>query len=77
MHTPEDDKFGGGIRPLTVTIPEAARLSGLSRSELYRQLGAGRIRACKSGSRTLIIWASLQDHINSLPPAEFRPAKAA
>jgi hypothetical protein len=76
MHTPDHDKLGTGIQPLTVTIPEAVRLSGLSRSELYRQLSARRIRACKSGSRTLIIWASLKAHVEALPDAEFRAPKA-
>jgi cytochrome c553 len=77
MYSPDHDKLGTGIQPLTVTIPEAVRLSGLSRSELYRQMSAGRISARKSGSRTLIVWASLQDHIEALPPAEFRAPKAA
>jgi hypothetical protein len=72
MHKPDQGKLGGGIPPLTVTIPEAVRLSGLSRSELYRQLGAGCIRACKSGSRTLIVWESLKAHVEALPPATFR-----
>jgi len=77
MHTPDHDKLGSGIQPLTVTIPEAARLSGLSRSELYRQLSAGRIRACKAGSRTLIVWESLKAHVEALPPAAFRAPRAA
>ena len=77
MHTPDHDKFGTGIQPLTVTISEAVRLSGLSRSELYRQLGAGHLRARKSGSRTLILWASLKAHVEALPQAEFRAPKAA
>ena len=77
MHTPDHDKLGTGIQPLTVTIPEAVRLSGLSRSELYRQLSAGHIHARKSGSRTLILWASLKAHVEALPEAEFRAPKAA
>jgi excisionase family DNA binding protein len=77
MHTFDFDSLGTGIQPLTVTIPEAVRLSGLSRSELYRQLSAGHIRARKSGSRTLILWESLKAHVESLPEAEFRAPKAA
>ena len=77
MHTPNHDNLGTGIQPLTVTIPEAVRLSGLSRSELYRQLSAGRISARKSGSRTLILWATLKAHVEALPEAEFRARKAA
>jgi hypothetical protein len=58
--------------PLAVTIHEAVRVSGLSRSELYRRLGAGDIRAVKSGSRTLILMDSLRAHLASLPAATFR-----
>lgn len=76
MQRPEPTA-GGGVQPLTVTIHEAVRLSGLSRSELYRQLSAGRVQARKSGARTLIVWASLQTHINGLPPATFRAPKVA
>ena len=65
-------KLASGIQPLTVTIPEAIRLSGLSRSEIYRRLGAGDIEARKSGSRTLIMMDSLRAHLVSLPAATFR-----
>ncbi len=77
MNTSEHGMSGTDTQPLTVTIPEAVRLSGLSRSELYRQMGAGHIRARKSGSRTLILWASLKAHVEALPEAEFRAPKAA
>ena len=77
MNISDHDKHGLGLQPLTVSIPEAVRLSGLSRSEIYRQLAAGRINARKSGSRTLVIWASLQAHVAALPPAQFRVPKAA
>jgi hypothetical protein len=62
----------GSAQPLTVTIPDAVRLSGLSRSEIYRRLTAGDIQARKSGCRTLIVWNSLKAHIESLPAAGFR-----
>jgi hypothetical protein len=77
MQASNHDNSATGMQPLAVTILEAVRLSGLSRSELYRQLSAGRIRARKSGTRTLIVWASLQAHVEALPPAEFRARKAA
>ena len=61
--------------PLAVPIPEAVRLSGISRSELYRRLAAGQVHAVKSGSRTLILMDSLRAHIASLPAATFRAPK--
>jgi hypothetical protein len=65
------------IDPLAVPIAEAVRLSGLSRSELYRRLATGHVRAVKSGARTLILMDSLRAHLQSLPAATFRAPKAA
>src|SRR4051812_1160313 len=59
------------MEPLVVRVPEACRLSGLSRSELYRRMAAGQIHACKAGARTLVIVASLKAHLEGLPPATF------
>ena len=63
--------------PLAVPIQEAVRISGISRSELYRRLGSGDVRAVKSGARTLILMDSLRAHLASLPAATFRAPKAA
>ena len=43
--------FADNFRPEPIAVPvlEAVRLSGISRSELYRRLAAGDIRAVKSG----------------------------
>jgi hypothetical protein len=65
------------MEPLAAPIPDAYRISGLSRSEIYRRLATGHIRAVKSGSRTLILMDSLRAHLASLPPATFRAPKAA
>ena len=58
--------------PKYCRIPDACHISGLSRSEIYRRLAAGDIRAVKSGSRTLIVMDSLRAHLASLPTATFR-----
>ena len=58
--------------PLAAPIPEASRYSGLTRSEIYRRLASGDIRAVKSGARTLILMDSLREHIASLPAATFK-----
>jgi len=56
---------------LFVSIADARTLSGLSRSELYRRMAAGDVRAVKSGTRTLIVFQSLIDHLEALPAAKF------
>lgn len=70
---------GGGspVEPIAAPISDACRMSGLSRSEIYRRLATGDIRAVKSGSRTLILLDSLRAHLASLPVATFRSPKAA
>jgi len=69
---------GGGasfMETLAAPIPDACRVSGLSRSEIYRRLATGDIRAVKSGSRTLILMESLRAYLASLPAATFRAQK--
>ncbi|MCB5945928.1 helix-turn-helix domain-containing protein, partial [Acidocella sp. KAb 2-4] len=61
----------------TATIPNAVAFSGLSRSEVYRLLAAGKLRAVKSNKRTLIRMDSLRAYLDSLPAATFRAPDAA
>ena len=57
---------------LSAGINETGRLTGFSRSELYRLLADGKLRAVKSGSRTLILMESVRQYLASLPAATFR-----
>jgi hypothetical protein len=59
------------VDPLLISISHAGAISGLSRSEIYRRMAAGNIRAVKCGSRTLIVMESFKDHLKSLPTATF------
>jgi excisionase family DNA binding protein len=70
-HAPARGPAPGGER-LTISIGDACRICGISRSELYRRLADGQIGAVKSGARTLIVMESLRRHIASLPRATFR-----
>jgi hypothetical protein len=69
---------GGALlmEALAASIPDACRISGLSRSEIYRRLATGDIRAVKSGSRTLVLMDCLRAYVASLPIATFRPPRA-
>jgi hypothetical protein len=64
------------LEPLTITVSEAVRISGRSRSEIYRNLASGKLRAKKDGKRTLILFESLKQSIATLPDATFTPARA-
>ena len=46
--------------PISVKIPEAVRLTGLSRSRLYELMRSGDIEFAKVGSSTLILVGSLR-----------------
>ncbi|MGQ7830450.1 helix-turn-helix domain-containing protein [Altererythrobacter sp. Z27] len=53
--------------PIAVTIPDAVRASGLSRSALYEALKRGDLAALKAGRRTLICFADLESYLANLP----------
>lgn len=54
---------GTSIEPISVKIPEAVRLSGLSRSRIYELMRSGDIEYAKVGSSTLILLESLRGFI--------------
>ena len=51
-------------------VREACDSLSISRSKLYEEVAAGRIKALKAGSRTLIPVASIDAWLNSLPDAK-------
>lgn len=53
--------------PIAVTIPDAVKASGMSRSSIYEALKRGDLTARKAGRRTLINFADLQAYLASLP----------
>jgi excisionase family DNA binding protein len=54
---PEDAVF---IRPLTVRIRDACRLTGIGRSKLYELIAAGEVEVVKVGAITLVPVSSLR-----------------
>ena len=64
------------LEPIAVPIPTACLISGLSRSGLYRELAAGKVRAVKSGTKKLVLVDSLREHVAGLPEARFRVARS-
>ncbi|MEH6789943.1 helix-turn-helix domain-containing protein [Parasphingorhabdus sp.] len=55
------------MQPLTVTIPDAVRITGLSRSALYVALKRRDLIALKAGRRTLLRVRDLEEFLASLP----------
>jgi excisionase family DNA binding protein len=50
--------------PISVKVPEAVRLTGLSRSRIYELMRSGDIAYAKVGSSTLILVESLRAFVN-------------
>ena len=55
------------VASLAVGILEGARIIGVKRSTMYREINAGRIKALKLGKRTVIPIATLRAYLDSLP----------
>lgn len=48
------------LEPISVSIPEGARLIGCSRSKIYELIAAGELPLVKVGNRSLLIVAELR-----------------
>jgi len=51
------------LRPISVRIPEACRLTGIGRWKLYELIAAGEIDIVKIGAITLVPMSSLEQLI--------------
>lgn len=49
------------LEPISVRIPDAVRLTGLSRSRIYELIGSGELQIAKDKRCTLVIVASLRE----------------
>jgi excisionase family DNA binding protein len=58
--------------PLLVPINHASAIIGRSRRSIYQLVADGRLKAVKSGSRTLLVYDSLKAYAAQLPPAKFK-----
>lgn len=56
---------GESTDPISVRIPDAVRLTGLSRSRIYELMRSGDIEFAKVGSSTVILIDSLRSFILS------------
>lgn len=61
-------------QPIAYTILQAAKVTGTSRSTIYKEIGAGQLSAVKRGRQTLILDHALREWINRLPA--YRPSGA-
>jgi excisionase family DNA binding protein len=48
------------LEPLTVTVKEAQRITGLGHSTIYKLIGEGKLSIVKVGTRTLVTFPSVK-----------------
>ncbi len=48
------------LKPITITIAETLRVSGLGRTKLYELIGDGTIKTFTVGRRRLVVYSSLE-----------------
>ena len=61
------------MEKLGFTVPEAAILSSLGQTSIYKAIREGRLRIRKYGTRTIITRADLTSFLESLPNEIDRP----
>jgi len=67
MTTHESSMLRPAMEKLGLTVPEAAELSSLGQTSIYKAIKEGRLRIRKYGTRTIIIRADLQSFLETLP----------
>lgn len=64
-HERRSQEAGG--EPLAVPMTKVTEWLGISRSKAYEEIAAGRLKAKKCGSKTIIPYASGEAWLNGLP----------
>lgn len=54
-------------RKILVGVSEAARIMGIGRSSIYKEINASRLKVRKAGKRTLIAVADIESWCRNLP----------
>lgn len=61
-----------GSRPVANTVVDVLRRVGISRTKFYQEINAGRLKARKIGSKTVVLETDLQAYLDALPPYDGR-----
>lgn len=65
------------IEPITVSMADAERLTGLSRVTIYRLIAGERLVCVKAGAKSLVTMASLRAYLDALPRFVGKSGRAA
>lgn len=64
-HLARNDEEAPTVEPISVRIPDAVRMTGLSKSKIYQLIASGDIEAAKVGRATVVFVASLHVFLRS------------
>jgi excisionase family DNA binding protein len=73
MAKPESSILPPTMERLGLTVSEAAALSSLGQTSIYKAIREGRLRIRKYGTRTIITRADLASFLENLPDETERP----
>jgi excisionase family DNA binding protein len=65
------------LEPISIGIMDTCAVTGLGERTVRRLLADGKLRAVKSGEKTLVLMESVRAYVASLPPATYRSSKVA
>jgi excisionase family DNA binding protein len=65
--------LGSTTEKLGLTVPEAAALSSLGQTSIYKAIREGRLRIRKYGTRTIIRRVDLASFLENLPDETEKP----
>lgn len=52
------------LKPITVTVDNAIKISGLGRTKLYELINQGKLKTTTIGRRRLVVYSSLEELAN-------------
>jgi excisionase family DNA binding protein len=64
------------LEPISIGILDTCMVTGLGERTVRRLLADGKLRAVKSGEKTLVLMESVREYVSSLPAAVYRKEAA-
>jgi excisionase family DNA binding protein len=61
------------IDPIFIPIKQASEILGRCHRSIYEMIATNKLRAVKSGGRTLVVYASVLEYADSLPAPKLKP----
>jgi hypothetical protein len=60
------------LEPMLLPVDRVADMIGKCRRSVYQLIASDQLEAVKSGRNTLVVYASVKQYVDKLPPARFK-----